>query len=47
MVASVAVLLSRLIIMTYPLDQLESGLRSMESGGKVMKLLVKCAEEPE
>jgi (R,R)-butanediol dehydrogenase / meso-butanediol dehydrogenase / diacetyl reductase len=47
MAASGAAPLSRLITMTYPLDQLESGLRSMESGGKVMKLLVKCAEETE
>jgi (R,R)-butanediol dehydrogenase / meso-butanediol dehydrogenase / diacetyl reductase len=47
MAASGAVPLSRLITMTYPLDQVESGLRSMESGGKVMKLLVKCAEETE
>ncbi|HZT31943.1 MAG TPA: alcohol dehydrogenase catalytic domain-containing protein [Bryobacteraceae bacterium] len=34
----------RLITDVYSLDQLEQGLRQMERGGEVMKILVKCAE---
>jgi 2-desacetyl-2-hydroxyethyl bacteriochlorophyllide A dehydrogenase len=35
---------TRLITDVYSLDQLEQGLRQMERGGEVMKILVKCAE---
>jgi 2-desacetyl-2-hydroxyethyl bacteriochlorophyllide A dehydrogenase len=42
--ASGALPLDRLISTTLPLDQLEFGLRQMERGGEVMKVLVKCSE---
>lgn len=35
---------THLITNIYSLDQLEQGLRQMERGGEVMKILVKCAE---
>jgi threonine dehydrogenase-like Zn-dependent dehydrogenase len=35
---------TRLITDVYSLDQLEQGLRQIERGGEVMKILVKCAE---
>jgi 2-desacetyl-2-hydroxyethyl bacteriochlorophyllide A dehydrogenase len=36
--------LERLITNVYPLEGLETGLREMERGGEVMKVLVKCSE---
>lgn len=36
--------LERLITMVVPLDQLADGLRQMERGGEVMKILVSCGE---
>ncbi|MCC6857375.1 MAG: alcohol dehydrogenase catalytic domain-containing protein [Bryobacterales bacterium] len=36
--------LERLITNVYPLEGLETGLRQMERGGSVMKVLVKCSE---
>jgi len=43
--AAGAMPLDRLISVTYPLDQLEAGLRLLEGGGRVMKVLMKCADE--
>jgi len=37
--------LDRLVTNTCSLDELESGLRLMEQGGQVMKILVKCSDE--
>jgi (R,R)-butanediol dehydrogenase / meso-butanediol dehydrogenase / diacetyl reductase len=37
--------LNRLITETYGLDQVESGIRLLEGGGPVMKILIKCAED--
>ncbi len=36
--------IDRLITNVYPLDGLETGLREMERGGAVMKVLIKCSE---
>jgi threonine dehydrogenase-like Zn-dependent dehydrogenase len=41
--ASSAIPASRLITDIVPLDGLEGALRQMESGGEVMKILVKCS----
>jgi Zn-dependent alcohol dehydrogenase len=38
--------LDRLITQTYPLKQVQSGLQQMEQGGAVMKVLIKCGDEP-
>jgi 2-desacetyl-2-hydroxyethyl bacteriochlorophyllide A dehydrogenase len=43
--ASGSLPLDRLITRTYPLDQVESGLRQMEEGGGVMKVLIQCSDE--
>jgi (R,R)-butanediol dehydrogenase/meso-butanediol dehydrogenase/diacetyl reductase len=43
--ASGLVPLGRLISVIYPLDQLVSGLHLLEDGGKVMKILMKCADD--
>ncbi len=37
--------LERLITNTVPLEDLESGFRQMESGGSVMKILIKCSDD--
>jgi len=37
--------LNRLISETYGLDQVESGIRQLEGGGPVMKILIKCSED--
>jgi Zn-dependent alcohol dehydrogenase len=36
--------LDKLITNVLPLDRLEDGLRQMETGGEVMKILVSCGE---
>jgi 2-desacetyl-2-hydroxyethyl bacteriochlorophyllide A dehydrogenase len=36
--------LERLVTATLPLEDLEAGLRQMERGGEVMKILVRCGE---
>jgi (R,R)-butanediol dehydrogenase/meso-butanediol dehydrogenase/diacetyl reductase len=37
--------LNRLITETYGLDQVESGIRQLEGGGPVMKILIRCSED--
>jgi (R,R)-butanediol dehydrogenase/meso-butanediol dehydrogenase/diacetyl reductase len=42
--ASGSLPLDKLITNVVPLDGLEDGMRQMESGGEVMKILVSCEE---
>ncbi len=43
--ASGSLPLDRLITRTCPLEGLDSALRQLQSGGEVMKILVRCSEE--
>jgi 2-desacetyl-2-hydroxyethyl bacteriochlorophyllide A dehydrogenase len=45
MAASGSLPLRRLITETFPLEEVQAGLRQMEGGGAVMKVLIKCGEE--